>query len=240
MASTPSHKPPHEILGVTPDADILELSLAFSKLAKRWNPETNPGDELAAQRFKRINAAFEEMCRAQGFKAMPDPLHDQQVINFAVDGFNFPVEPPRVETKEDKIRNFHLRARVGQLVQRWNLHMKFVNDRDRIVDEIKAEQGDRFTHLKAIFRRSAEDKTLWAAERYLRSGGEAGLGGTSLRTLAKMVSAFQSHMNFRSLHLINEMSLEMVEEELDLRISQTDQALEIMRHQRPYIDFHVR
>ena len=50
---------PYKILGVSPDASDEEVTGAYRKLAKKYHPDLNPGDETAAQKMSEINAAYD-------------------------------------------------------------------------------------------------------------------------------------------------------------------------------------
>lgn len=54
-------KSPYEILGVSPGASKEEVTKAYRKLAKKYHPDLNPGDESAAKKMSEINAAYEEI-----------------------------------------------------------------------------------------------------------------------------------------------------------------------------------
>lgn len=47
----------YAVLGVSKDADADEIKKAYRKLARKYHPDTNPGDEAAEQRFKEISEA---------------------------------------------------------------------------------------------------------------------------------------------------------------------------------------
>ena len=49
----------YETLGVARDADPGALKAAYRKLAMKYHPDRNPGDEAAEARFKEINEAYE-------------------------------------------------------------------------------------------------------------------------------------------------------------------------------------
>ncbi len=50
---------PYKILGVSPDATDEEVTRAYRKLAKKYHPDLNPGDETAAEKMSEINAAYD-------------------------------------------------------------------------------------------------------------------------------------------------------------------------------------
>lgn len=52
---------PYKVLGVSPDASDEEIKRAYRRLAKKYHPDINPGDEEAARQMQRINAAYEQI-----------------------------------------------------------------------------------------------------------------------------------------------------------------------------------
>ncbi|MBQ7416388.1 MAG: DnaJ domain-containing protein [Oscillospiraceae bacterium] len=52
---------PYQVLGVSPDASDEEIKQAYRRLAKKYHPDRNPGDEEAARQMQRINAAYEQI-----------------------------------------------------------------------------------------------------------------------------------------------------------------------------------
>lgn len=48
----------YDILGVSKKADKADLKKAYRTLAKKYHPDTNAGDEKAAERFKEITEAY--------------------------------------------------------------------------------------------------------------------------------------------------------------------------------------
>ncbi|MEA4852840.1 MAG: molecular chaperone DnaJ [Christensenella sp.] len=49
----------YETLGVNKDAGADEIKSAYRKLAKKYHPDLNKGDEGAAQKFKEVNEAYQ-------------------------------------------------------------------------------------------------------------------------------------------------------------------------------------
>ncbi|MDO4619893.1 MAG: molecular chaperone DnaJ [Lachnospiraceae bacterium] len=48
----------YEVLGVSKDADDAALKKAYRKLAKKYHPDSNPGNEEAAEKFKEASEAY--------------------------------------------------------------------------------------------------------------------------------------------------------------------------------------
>lgn len=52
---------PYKVLGVSPDASDEEIKQAYRRLAKKYHPDLNPGDEAAAKKMQEVNAAYEQI-----------------------------------------------------------------------------------------------------------------------------------------------------------------------------------
>ncbi len=54
---------PYKVLGVAPGASEEEIKKAHRTLAKKYHPDMNPGDEVAAEKMNQINAAYDILTR---------------------------------------------------------------------------------------------------------------------------------------------------------------------------------
>ena len=49
----------YEVLGVSKTADVSAIKKAYRKLAKKYHPDSNPGNKAAAERFKEVTEAYD-------------------------------------------------------------------------------------------------------------------------------------------------------------------------------------
>ncbi len=52
---------PYEVLGLSPGASDDEVKKAYRALAKKYHPDLNPGDKVAEEKMKEINAAYDRI-----------------------------------------------------------------------------------------------------------------------------------------------------------------------------------
>ena len=48
----------YEVLGISKHADEKEIKRAYRKLAKKYHPDSNPGDAQAEKNFKEVTEAY--------------------------------------------------------------------------------------------------------------------------------------------------------------------------------------
>lgn len=59
---------PYKVLGVSPDASDEEIKAAYRRLAKKYHPDRNPGDEEAAKKMQQVNAAYEQIKNPEAYQ----------------------------------------------------------------------------------------------------------------------------------------------------------------------------
>ena len=52
---------PYKVLGVSPNASDEEVKSAYRKLAKKYHPDLNPGDQEAAKKMQQVNDAYDQI-----------------------------------------------------------------------------------------------------------------------------------------------------------------------------------
>jgi len=89
------------LLGVTPSASKAEIRRAFQKLARKYHPDLNPGDNIAALRYRRIYEAFEVLMdpeqreRYDKIGETPEPPSRPEPARYGFEGFDFSLSGAR-------------------------------------------------------------------------------------------------------------------------------------------------
>jgi molecular chaperone DnaJ len=52
---------PYKVLGLSSSASEEEITRAYRRLAKKYHPDLNPGDQTAEQKMRQLNAAYEQI-----------------------------------------------------------------------------------------------------------------------------------------------------------------------------------
>jgi len=93
---------PHQVLGIRRNASDEQVKTAYRNLAKQWHPDVNPEDPEAAERFKEIQWAYEEICDARERLKVPPGFTGAHSAH----GFAPPNEHPFFSFAE-AVRNYY-------------------------------------------------------------------------------------------------------------------------------------
>ena len=58
---------PHQILGISQNATLLQAKSAYRTLAKKYHPDVNRGSKNAEENFKRVNTAYQQLLLQNSF-----------------------------------------------------------------------------------------------------------------------------------------------------------------------------
>jgi molecular chaperone DnaJ len=82
------------VLGLERAATIGEIKRAYKRLARRYHPDINPGDRMAAAHFRQIAEAYETLIdpdRRRRYDASGRPEDAAGDVSFGFEGFDFSV-----------------------------------------------------------------------------------------------------------------------------------------------------
>jgi len=89
------------LLGVAATASRTQIRRAFRKLARKYHPDINPGDNVAAVHYQRIAEAFEVLVdperreRYDSIGAEPEAPPHTEPARYGFEGFDFSLEERR-------------------------------------------------------------------------------------------------------------------------------------------------
>ena len=78
---------PYKVLGVSPDATDDEIKQAYRRLAKKYHPDRNPGDQEAAKKMQQVNAAYEKIKNPDAYKQQSGGYGYQNYQSYGYDPF---------------------------------------------------------------------------------------------------------------------------------------------------------
>src|SRR5438270_9597560 len=82
------------LLGVERGATLNDIKRAYKRLARRFHPDINPGDRVAATQFRQIAEAYETLSdpdRRRRYDASGAPVTAADSPTFGFEGFDFSV-----------------------------------------------------------------------------------------------------------------------------------------------------
>jgi len=82
------------VLGVEQAATLSEIKRAYKRLARRFHPDINPGDRMAAAQFRRIAEAYQTLVdpdRRRQYDAVGYADAAAETVSVGFDGFDFSV-----------------------------------------------------------------------------------------------------------------------------------------------------
>src|SRR5438874_7795273 len=80
------------VLGIERGATLSDIKRAYKRLARRYHPDINPGDRMAAAQFRQIAEAYETLSdpeRRRRYDASGVPEQAFETVTFGFEGFDF-------------------------------------------------------------------------------------------------------------------------------------------------------
>lgn len=82
------------LLGVQREASVADIKRAYKRLARKYHPDINPGDQVAEQQFRRIAEAYETLVdpdRRIRYDTTGLEPADAERVTFGFEGFDFSI-----------------------------------------------------------------------------------------------------------------------------------------------------
>ena len=64
---------PYSVLGLEPGASDEEVKQAYRRLAKKYHPDLNPGDQEAARKMQEVNEAYDQIKNPEKYAQQTNP-----------------------------------------------------------------------------------------------------------------------------------------------------------------------
>src|SRR5262245_14551926 len=116
------------VLGVERGASLNDIKRAYKRLARKFHPDINPGDRLAATQFRQIAEAYETLSdpdRRRRYDSVGAPAEPAGAPAFGFEGFDFSISVSGSEapTFGDLFADvFHQRATTSAVSRGADLH----------------------------------------------------------------------------------------------------------------------
>jgi molecular chaperone DnaJ len=90
----------YELLGIARGATLIEIKRSYRRLARKYHPDINPGDQTAEARFKDITRAYETLSDPERrLRYDAGALSSMSsTVSFEFEGFDFSATAPRGDT----------------------------------------------------------------------------------------------------------------------------------------------
>lgn len=172
---------PYKILGVAPDASDEEVKRAYRRLAKKYHPDLNPGDQEAARKMQEVNAAYDQIKNPEKYAGQTgygsgDPFGGYRNAYDPFGGYSArqaePEEDPYLRSAYQYIRFRRYQEALNTLSgcadrnARWYYLSALAND--GLGNQVTALEHIR----KAVSMEPDNQEYLWALEQ-IENGGAA-------------------------------------------------------------------
>ncbi|HCC01921.1 MAG TPA: molecular chaperone DnaJ [Ruminococcaceae bacterium] len=111
---------PYQVLGVSPSASDEEVKTAYRNLAKKYHPDNyadSPLADLASEKMKEINEAYDSIMRMRKARAQGNPNSYGGPFQNSQSGYGYANPQPNSSSGFTDVRSFIINGRISDAEQ---------------------------------------------------------------------------------------------------------------------------
>ena len=169
---------PYKVLGLSRDASDEDVKRAYRKLAKKYHPDLNPGDQEAARRMQEVNEAYDQIKNPEKYTRQSNPYGGNPYSAYGYGGYQQSYQSASSQTDQ-----YQTSAEQYIRYRRWSEALNVLqNSKNRnarwyylsaLANDGLGNQVTALEHMrKAVSMEPDNQEYLWALNQ-IESGGQA-------------------------------------------------------------------